>query len=35
MTWNRDDTAAMMNLLALRESGQWNIYRDSQNPRAA
>jgi hypothetical protein len=35
MKWNRDNAAAMMNLLALRESGQWNVYWTSQTARAA
>jgi hypothetical protein len=35
MKWNRDNAAAMMNLLALRESGQWDIYWNSQTAQAA
>jgi hypothetical protein len=30
MKWDRDNAAAMMNLLALRESGQWDLYWNSQ-----
>ncbi|NLX14871.1 MAG: hypothetical protein GXY44_14645 [Phycisphaerales bacterium] len=26
MKWDPDHAAAMMNLVALRESGQWNLY---------
>lgn len=35
MKWDRDNAAAMMNLLALRESGQWDIYWNSQTAQAA
>jgi hypothetical protein len=33
MKWDRDNAAAMMNLLALRESGQWDLYwnREARN----
>ena len=30
MKWDRDHAAAMMNLLALRESGQWETYWQRQ-----
>jgi hypothetical protein len=30
MKWDRDNAAAMMNLVALRESGQWDAYWDRQ-----
>jgi hypothetical protein len=30
MKWDRDNAAAMMNLLALRESGQWDLYWNAQ-----
>ncbi len=26
MKWDRDNAASMMNLLSLRESGQWDAY---------
>ena len=35
MKWDRDNAAAMMNLLALRESGQWEPYWNAQTRRAA
>ncbi|WP_428937238.1 hypothetical protein [Fontivita pretiosa] len=35
MKWDRDNAAAMMNLLALRESGQWDAYWDRESRRAA
>jgi hypothetical protein len=35
MKWDRDNAAAMMNLLALRESGQWDLYWNAQTRRAA
>jgi hypothetical protein len=35
MKWDRDHAAAMMNLVALRESGQWDSYWDHQTRRAA
>jgi hypothetical protein len=35
MKWDRDNAAAMMNLLALRESGQWDMYWDRQASKAA
>jgi hypothetical protein len=35
MKWDRDNAAAMMNLLALRESGQWDMYWSGQIRRAA
>ena len=35
MKWDRDNAAAMMNLSALRESGQWNAYWTSQVAKAA
>lgn len=35
MKWDRDNAAAMMNLAALRESGQWDIYWDREARRAA
>jgi hypothetical protein len=35
MKWDRDNAAAMMNLLALRESGQWDIYWDRETRCAA
>ena len=35
MKWDRDNAAAMMNLLALRESGQWDIYWSAQTRLAA
>lgn len=33
MKWDRDNAAAIMNLLALRESGQWDLYwnREARN----
>jgi hypothetical protein len=31
MKWDRDNAAAMMNLVALRESGQWDAYWDRQS----
>lgn len=30
MKWDRDNAAAMMNLMALRESGQWDAYWDRE-----
>jgi hypothetical protein len=35
MKWDRDHAAGMMNLLALRESGQWDIYWRQQARSAA
>jgi len=35
MKWDRDNAAAMMNLLALRESGQWDLYWNAQTRLAA
>jgi hypothetical protein len=35
MKWDRDNAASMMNLMALRESGQWDIYWDRQIAQAA
>lgn len=35
MKWDRDNAAAMMNLTALRESGQWTLYWNAQARRAA
>jgi hypothetical protein len=35
MKWDRDNAAAMMNLVALRESGQWDIYWDREARNAA
>jgi hypothetical protein len=35
MKWDRDNAAAMMNLLALRESGQWDLYWDREARNAA
>ena len=35
MKWDRDNAAAMMNLLALRESGQWDLYWDRESRKAA
>jgi hypothetical protein len=35
MKWDRDNAAAMMNLLALRESGQWDLYWDREAANAA
>jgi hypothetical protein len=35
MKWDRDNAAAMMNLLALRESGQWDAYWDRESRKAA
>jgi hypothetical protein len=35
MKWDRDNAAAMMNLLALRESGQWDAYWNREVRRAA
>jgi hypothetical protein len=35
MKWDRDNAAAMMNLLAMRESGQWDIYWNRQTRRVA
>lgn len=35
MKWDRDNAAAMMNLLALRESGQWDIYWDREARKVA
>lgn len=35
MKWDRDNAAAMMNLLAMRESGQWDIYWNQQARQAA
>jgi hypothetical protein len=35
MKWDRDNAAAMMNLVALRESGQWDIYWSHQSRIAA
>jgi len=35
MKWDRDNAAAMMNLLALRESGQWDLYWHREARKAA
>lgn len=35
MKWDRDNAAAMMNLVALRESGQWDAYWNHQTGIAA
>lgn len=35
MKWDRDNAAAMMNLVALRESGQWDAYWSQQTRNAA
>jgi len=35
MKWDRDNAAGMMNLVALRESGQWDAYWNRQGRRAA
>lgn len=35
MKWDRDNAAAMMNLVALRESGQWDIYWNREARKAA
>jgi hypothetical protein len=35
MKWDRDNAAAMMNLVALRESGQWDTYWEREARRAA
>jgi len=35
MKWDRDNAAAMMNLVALRESGQWDAYWDRESRPAA
>jgi len=35
MKWDRDNAAAMMNLVALRESGQWDTYWNQQSRIAA
>jgi hypothetical protein len=35
MKWDRDNAAAMMNLMALRESGQWDRYWDREARLAA
>lgn len=35
MKWDRDNAAAMMNLVALRESGQWDAYWNHQTRLAA
>jgi hypothetical protein len=35
MKWDRDNAAAMMNLVALRESGQWDAYWNRQSRLAA
>lgn len=35
MKWDRDNAAAMMNLMALRESGQWKLYWNQQTRLAA
>jgi hypothetical protein len=35
MKWDRDNAAAMMNLVALRESGQWDAYWDREARKAA
>lgn len=35
MKWDRDNAAAMMNLVALRESGQWDAYWQRESRQAA
>lgn len=35
MKWDRDNAAAMMNLMAMRESGQWDAYWQQESRRAA
>lgn len=35
MKWDRDNAAAMMNLMAMRESGQWDAYWHQESRRAA
>lgn len=35
MKWDRDNSVAMMNLLAMRESGQWETYWEQQAKKAA
>jgi len=35
MKWDSDNAAAMMNLLAMRESGQWEMYRQRKAGNAA
>jgi hypothetical protein len=35
MKWDRDNAAGMMNLVALRESGQWDAYWNRETRRAA
>jgi hypothetical protein len=35
MKWDRDNAAALMNLAALRESGQWKAYWEQESRKAA